>query len=123
MSSGVVFPLYGFAKDDRSMWLVESPDRILYHMEPIDIENGEYLLWDAKGRAVQISVQGNTVIGMAYADSEISLEEAFKRYSDTYGLNVDTNGSVEEVWCRLKEAKAALPRRRGLFSKVFGKKA
>jgi len=78
------------------MWLVESPNRILYHMEPIDIENGEYLLWDANGRAVQISVQGNTVIGMAYADGEISLEEAFKRYSETYGLNVDTKGSVEE---------------------------
>jgi len=52
VSSGVSFPLYVFEKDDWSMERVESPDRVLYQMEPIDIENDEYLFWDAKGRSV-----------------------------------------------------------------------
>jgi hypothetical protein len=119
MSSDVVFPIYGFAKDDRSMWLVENPDRILYHMEPIDIENGEYLLWDANGQSVRISIKRNKVTGITHCDSEMPLPEAFQRYSEAYGLNVDTTGPADEVWQRLKEAEARLPRRPSIFSKLF----
>lgn len=118
MGSDVVFPLYGFAKDDRSMWLVESQDRILYHMESIDIANGEYLLWDATGRAVQISVKGKQAIA-AYTDCEMLLAEAFKQYAEAYGLNADTTGPADEVWHRLKDAETRLPRKRGIFSRLF----
>ena len=122
MSSGVVFPLYAFAKDDFSMWLVENPDRVLYHMEPIDIANGEYLLWDASGRAVQLSLKGNKVIAIAYTDSEMPLAEAFKQYSETHRLHVETTGPADEVWHRLKEAEARSPRKRGIFSRLFDRR-
>jgi hypothetical protein len=35
------FPLFVFEKDDRSMYLVESPERVLDQLEAIDIENDE----------------------------------------------------------------------------------
>jgi len=39
MADSVSFPLFVFEKDDCSMFLVEGPDKVLYNMEPIDIEN------------------------------------------------------------------------------------
>ncbi len=120
LDSGVLFPLYVFA-DDQHMFLVENAERILYHMEPIDIENGEFLLWDANEIGVRISVSGNKVTGVSHTDNELNLADAFRRYSDTYGLNVDTTGPAEEVWRRLKDAEARLPRRPSLFARFFGR--
>jgi hypothetical protein len=103
------------------MRLVESPDQVLYHMEPIDIENDEYLCWDANGRAVRISIAGQRVIGIAYGETEMPLAEAFVRHSQAFSLNLDTTGPVDEVWRRLKEAENRLPRRSGLLSRLFRK--
>lgn len=121
MTDSVPFPLFVFEKDDCSMFLVEEPDKVLYHMEPIDIENGEYLLWDSNGKGVQISVAGKHVTAIDSADVEISLSEAFKRHSDAFDLRVDTTGPAGEVWRRLKETEAQLPLKRGLLSRLFGK--
>jgi hypothetical protein len=44
----VVYPLFALL-DDRSMLIIEHCDRILYHLEAIDIENDEYFFWDAAG--------------------------------------------------------------------------
>ena len=100
----VSFPLFVFEKDDCLMFLVETPDKVLYHMEPIDIENDEYVCWDSNGNAVQISIQGQRVTGIDHGAAEMPLAEAFKRHSDAFGLDVDTTGSVDEVWHRLKQA-------------------
>ncbi len=54
MTENTSFPLYGFEKDDWSMFLVENENRVFYHMEPIDFENNEYLFWDAQGRDVRL---------------------------------------------------------------------
>ena len=35
MNAIMSFPLFVFEKDDCSMFLVETPDKILYRMEPI----------------------------------------------------------------------------------------
>jgi hypothetical protein len=56
MDASVSFPLFVFEKAGYSMFVVETPDKILYHMKPIDIENGDYLCWDTNGRAVRISI-------------------------------------------------------------------
>ena len=99
------FPLFVFEKDDCSMFLVETPDKVLYHMEPIDIENNEYVCWDSNGNAVRISIQGQGVTGINHGAAEMPLAEAFKRHSDAFGLDVDTTGSVDRVWHRLKQAR------------------
>ena len=88
-------------------------------MEPVDIENGEYLCWDANGRAVRISISGKRVTGISYGEPEIPLAEAFRRYSEVFGLDVDTTGPLDQVWCRLKETESRLPRSRGLLWKLF----
>jgi len=121
MADSVSFPLFVFENDDCSMFLVEGPDKVLYHMEPIDIENGEYQCWDANGKPVRILLTGNRVTGIDPGTAEMSLSDAFNRHSEAFGLAVDTTGPVDEAWRRLKEAEAQLPRRSGLLSRVFGK--
>jgi hypothetical protein len=54
---------------DRLMFLVERPDRVLYHMEPIDIENEEYLFWDACGEGVRIAVKHEKFSSIEYCDT------------------------------------------------------
>ena len=119
MDASVSFPLFVFEKDDYSMFVVETPDKVLYHMEPTDIENGEYLCWDASGRAVRISISGQRVTGICHGEPEIPLAEAFRRYSDVHGLDVDTTGPFDQVWCRLKDTESRSPRSRGLLSRLF----
>lgn len=119
MDASVSFPLFVFEKGDYSMFVVEKPDKILDHMEPIDIENGEYLCWDANGRPVRISISGQRVTGICYGELEIPLAEAFRRYSDVHGLDVDTTGPFDQVWRCLKETESRLPRRRGLLSRLL----
>ena len=119
MDTSVSFPLFVFVKHDYSMFVVEKPDKVLYHMGPLDIEHGEYLCWDAKGRAVRISISGKRKTGITYAEAEIPLAEAFRRYSEVHGLDADTTGPFEHVWCRLKQAESSLPRTCGLLSRLF----
>ena len=130
MDGEVQFPLFAFEKDDSSMFRLETPDRILHRLEPIDIENGEYLFWNSKGRNVRVSVKGNMVGEVCYGEPRdqggtgllprdaMTLDEAFKRHAEAFNLSVDTAGAAEEVWSRLKEAEARLPRR-GLLSRLF----
>jgi hypothetical protein len=115
----VSFPLFVFEKDDYSMFVVESPDEVLDHMEPIDVENDKYLCWDANGRAARISISGQRVTEICYGDPEMPLAEAFRRYSEVNGFDVDTTGPFDQVWCRLNDPASRLPRRRGLLSKLF----
>ena len=89
-------------------------------MQSIDIENGEYLCWDANGRGVRISISAQRVTGICHGEPEIPLAEAFRRYSDVHGLDVDTTGPFDQVWCRLKKTESRLPRSRGLLSRLFG---
>jgi hypothetical protein len=85
MDTGVSFPLYVFEKDDCSMFLVERPDRFLYHIEPIDIEYEEYLFWDSAERGVSVSVKHDKVSNIGHCDCEMTLREAFVRHSRSLG--------------------------------------
>jgi hypothetical protein len=78
IDASVSFPLFVFEKDDYSMFVVETPDKVLDHMEPIDIENGEYLCWDANGGAVRISISGQRVTGICYGSPCLSVFAKFK---------------------------------------------
>jgi hypothetical protein len=120
MDVDVPFPLFVFQKDDYSMFLIDTPDKLLHHMEPIDIKNGEYLFWDANGRAVHISIAGQRITGICYCEAEISLGEALMRHSEVYGLGVDTVGPPHQVRAHLNGAEVRLKRSgSGLLSKLF----
>lgn len=110
------FPLFVFEKDDRSMYLIEAPERFLYHLEAIDIENNEYLFWDSTGAGVCISVARGAVKQIALCDQAMSLREAFQSYAESYGLHVTPGGSAVETW---RSFQSQLPPRRTLWKRLF----
>jgi len=57
----VEFPWFGFERDDLSMLLVERPDRLLYHLETIDIETDKSFFWDSTGAGVCVSVADDAI--------------------------------------------------------------
>jgi hypothetical protein len=119
MDASIPFPLIVFQRSSYSMFVVETPEKIFDYMEPPDIGNGEYLCWDANGRAVRISVSGQRMTGISHVEAEIPVAEAFKRYCDVFGLDVDTTGPVDQVWRCLKQGEVPLLRRRRRLAKLF----
>jgi len=114
----VEFPLFVFEKDDRSMLLIEKPDRLLYHLETIDIENDEYLFWDSTGAGVSVSAKRDAIDLIMRCDRSMSVSEAFQAYSQSLNLTVSLQGAPIEVWKRIQ---SQLPKRRRLWARLFGK--
>jgi hypothetical protein len=117
------FPLY-VRLDDGEVMQIESFERILYHLEAIDIENDEYLFWDADGRGLKVLIKKGRVSGIEEASNEITLQQAFDQYVHQLaqlGVVVDTRGTTEEIWAKVQKAKESLPRRSGFASWLFGK--
>jgi hypothetical protein len=110
----VEFPLFAFEKDDRSMLLIEKSDRLLYHLEAIDIENDEYVFWDAKGAGVCVSVTHDAIDQITRCDRS----DAFQAYSQSLSLRVSLQGPPSEVWGRIQ---SQLPKRRPFWTRLFGK--
>jgi hypothetical protein len=96
MDVSVSFPLFVFEKNDYSMFVIETLDKVRHYMDPIDIENGNYLCWGANGRAVRISIAGQRVTGISCGEAEIPIGKAFRRYSEVYGLDVETAGPLDK---------------------------
>jgi len=114
------FPLY-VCLDDGEVLRIESVERILYHLEAIDIENDEYMFWDANGHGLTILIEKERVIGFANAENKVTLQQAFDDYVQQLGLSVDTTGTPEEIWDKVKKAKDALPRRPSFLSRLFNR--
>lgn len=121
MGYNAAFPIY-VCLDDGAVIRIESSERILYHLEAIDIENDEYMFWDADSRGLKILITKNRVGGFEKAANKITLQQAFEGYADQLaqlGVRVDTTGTPEEIWARLQKAKESLPRPPGFFSWLF----
>jgi hypothetical protein len=114
----VQFPLFVLAKDDRSMSLIETPERVLYHLEAIDIENSEYLFWDSTGAGVCISVARGAVKQITLSTQTTSLREAFEAFAQTYGLHVLPGESPMDIWRGLQ---SQLPPKRTFWARLFRK--
>jgi hypothetical protein len=114
----VQFPLFVFERDDRSMYLIETPDRVFYHLEAIDIENDEYLFWDSTGAGVRVSVAHGAVKEIALYDQTIPLREAFETYAQSCGLQVTSGESPMDTW---RSFQSQLPPKRTLWARLFRK--
>ncbi len=114
---GVEFPIFVFEKDDRSMCLVESPERFLYHLEAIDIENGEYLFWDSTGAGVCVSVAGGVIDTVVLCDPAMTLPQAFEAYARAYKLQMPLGQSSHDTW---RSLQSQVPPRKTLWSRLFG---
>jgi hypothetical protein len=118
----VTYPLFVFEKDDHSMRVIETSDRILSWHEAIDIENGEYVFWDAIGSGVQIKVDGNKVLSVTSCAAPFSLGEALATYAES--LNLPRNvieGQPVEIWQRIERELERRPKKRGWLSRIFSK--
>ena len=120
MGENTSFPLYAFEKDGWSMVLVENEHRVFYYIEPIDFENDEYLFWDAQGRDVRLTIDRKKPVKIEEAANEITLTEAFRRYSHALGATVDLSGAPAEVWARLQANVKPASWRSRLFRNLLG---
>jgi hypothetical protein len=115
------FPLFVFEKDDRSMRLVENEESLFYHLEEIDIQNGEYLFWDVSGVGVCLQINKRKIVAVENCENGEELNEAFAAYSQSLGLTVDLSGSPLEAWDRILETAKKLPKRKGLLERLISK--
>jgi hypothetical protein len=111
------FPLFVFEKDDCSMYLIEAPERVLYYLEAIDIENGEYLFWDSTGAGISVSVTGGVVDPIVPCDQAMTLPQAFEDYARAYKLQMSPGQFPLDTWRGLQ---SQLPPKRTLWSRLFG---
>jgi hypothetical protein len=120
METKVLFPLY-VCLDDAEVIRIEGFDRILYDLEAIDIENDEYMFWDAAGHGLKILIKKGKVSGFEKIDNRITLQQAFEGYTQQLaqrGATVDTNGTPEEIWAKVQKAIGSLPSAPGFFSRL-----
>jgi len=114
----VKFPIFVFEKDDHSMYLVEELSRLLYHLEAIDIENGEYVFWDSTGAGVCVTVARNAIDQISACNQPMSLSEAFEAYSESLAIRTDPQGPPIEVWRRIQ---SQIPKRTSFWRRLFAK--
>lgn len=99
----VQYPIFAFGKDDQSMRLIESEDRILYDVEAIDIENDEYVFWDATGSGVRIGVSvgrfRSKLESVTSCQASFPIQDAFKAVARSLELPESVpDGAPEDVW-------------------------
>ena len=86
----VIYPLFDFEKDDKSMRLIEDESRILSHLEAIDIENNEYVFWDASGGGLSVAVSvgafKSKLESVTSCPPAFPILDAFKEYAMSLGL-------------------------------------
>jgi hypothetical protein len=114
----VRFPLFAFEKDDDSMFLIEKPDRLLYHFEWIDIENEEFIFWDSTGAGVCVTVKDRAIDQIRHCEQSKSLSDAFEAYAQSHGLQISLQGSPVEVWTRIQ---SQLPKKKSLWTRLFSR--
>lgn len=113
------FPIF-VRLDDGTVMQIESHDRILYHLEAIDIENNEYLFWDADGRDVKVIIKSSKVSELRETDNGMSVQKAMDGYATQLGTTIEITGTPLETWRRIQAFKDSLPRPRGLLFRLFG---
>jgi len=109
----VEYPIFVFEKDDHSMSLIEDESRLFYHLEAIDIENGEYVFWDAKGGGVSIQVAEGKMIGLGPGPAEFPLGDALVMFAKAEGISpAGPIASLIEEWNRIQGELSRRPKKR-----------
>jgi hypothetical protein len=76
MNRDTAFPVY-VRLDDGQVIRIDSIDNVLHHLEAIDIENDEYMFWDAKRQGLKLLIKNKAVIGFQNVENRLSLQQAF----------------------------------------------
>lgn len=109
------------------MRLIEGENQILSDLEGVDVENKEYVFWDASGDGVSVAVSvgefKSKLLGVTSCPPAFPLRDALR----TYAMNVGLPGTIPEgppldVWKRIQTELAARPKKWGFASRLFAKK-
>jgi len=101
----VQFPLFVFAKDDGHVVLIETPDSVLYHLEPIDIDNNEYLFWDSTGAGVSLSIGRDGICSIAECTNSMSLSDALSAYCASVGVAAPAEAAPIDIWNHIQSQR------------------
>lgn len=115
----IQYPLFVFEKDDCSMQLVEKESELFWHLEEIDIQNDEYLFWDANGQGVCLRTEKRKVVAIENCEAVKPLDEAFQAYCQSLSLTVEFAREPIETWRRIEAAVRLRPKKKGLFRRLF----
>jgi hypothetical protein len=96
----------------------DTDNRLLYHLEWIDIEDEEYIFWDSTGAGVHVMVKGCAIDQIQPSEQSKSLSDAFEAYSQSRGLEISLQGSPVEVWTRIQ---SQLPRKKSLWTRLLSR--
>jgi hypothetical protein len=119
MTVGITYPLFVFEKDAKSLRLIEDQDRVLYHLEAIDIENDEYVFWDSTGGGVNVTVVQKKV-NVNPCAAVLPLRDALAAYASANGLReLNVADAPIEVWRRIQKEIDARPKKRSFLERLF----
>ena len=117
----VEYPIFVLERDDHSMRLIEDESRILYHLEAIDIENGEYLFWDAKGSGVSIQMSKGKMTVSGPEPAEFPLIDALVMFAKS--KEIPSAGAIASPigeWNRIQFELSRRPRK-GILARIFSR--
>jgi hypothetical protein len=105
------------------MLLIEKQEDLFYHLEEIDIQNNEYLFWDANGAGVRLRMIKRKVVATENCEAAKPLTEALEAFCQSVELAVDLGGSPIDAWNRILDALKRRPKKKGLFARLFSKQS
>ena len=115
----VKYPLFVFGKDDKSVRLIEKESRILHKLEAIDIENDEYVFWDANGLGVIVAVAPSSAFrqgrleSVTLAPAVFPILDAFKLFAKSIGYpEAVSDGEPMDVWRSIQAGMEHSPKKR-----------
>jgi len=122
----IAYPLFVFAKDDHSMRVIEEEGRILHDLEAIDIQNDEYVFWDASGAGVAVTVSlgrfKRKLEKVAACPSVFSIRDAFMSYAKSLGVAEPiAEGAPMDIWNRLQSEVERRPSKKELLARLLSR--
>ncbi|HEX5425292.1 MAG TPA: hypothetical protein VFW94_17215 [Candidatus Acidoferrales bacterium] len=101
------------------MHLVEKESELFLHLEEFDIQNDEYLFWDATGQSVCLRTKKRKVVAIENCEGVKPLGEAFQAYCQSLSLTVEFAREPIETWRRIEAAVRLRPKKKSLFRRLF----
>ncbi len=87
----IKFPLFVLAKDCGEIATYDSAHDLQFHVEKIDVENGEFEVWDKDGLPINLSVREPLWLGLEPASDQHDPEKlggVLRKYAESVGVQL-----------------------------------
>lgn len=115
------FPVFVLAKDSGEVAIYNTLESLEKELEPIDVENGEYEVWDAQGLRLKLSAQKPTWLKIEEIQPDYDgLKTSVLNYAATSGLRIGEGESESiESLKKIIQTASAQKSRSSFFSKLL----